>query len=85
MFGSDCMDMTDDEFAGAYGEGGIGMDANWIQGAIKHRGALRKQLGIKEGEKIPAGVLAKAAKKKGVTGRRARLAETLSKLRKKKA
>ena len=32
---------------------------------------------------IPA--LVKAAKKKGVTGRRARLAETLSKLRKKKA
>lgn len=56
---------------------------NWIKSAIKHPGALRKTLGVKEGEKIPAGKLAKAAKKEGTTGKRARLAQTLAKLRKK--
>ena len=56
------------------------MAKNWIQGAIKHPGSLRKTLGVKEGEKIPAGKLAAAAQKGGVTGRRARLAQTLKKL-----
>ena len=55
---------------------------NWIAGAIKKPGALRKELGVKQGEKIPKAKLAKAAKKKGKEGARARLAETLSKLRK---
>jgi hypothetical protein len=50
---------------------------NWIAGAIKHPGALHRQLGVKAGKKIPASKLAKAAKKGGVLGRRARLAETL--------
>jgi hypothetical protein len=50
---------------------------NWIAGAIKKPGALRKELGVKKGEKIPAGKLKAAAKKKGVEGKRARLAETL--------
>ena len=27
---------------------------NWIAGAIKKPGALRKELGVKAGEKIPA-------------------------------
>ena len=49
----------------------------WIKEAIKHPGALRKELGVKAGEKIPAKKLAAAAKKPGVLGRRARLAETL--------
>jgi len=49
----------------------------WIAGAIKHPGALRKELGVKKGEKIPAKKLNAAAKKKGVEGRRARLAKTL--------
>jgi len=49
----------------------------WIQGAIKHPGSLHKQLGIPEGQKIPAKKLAIAAKKGGILGRRARLAETL--------
>jgi hypothetical protein len=57
---------------------------NWIQGAIKHKGALRKELHIKKGKTIPKKTLAKAAKKKGVEGKRARLAETFGKLRKKK-
>jgi hypothetical protein len=58
--------------------------ANWIQGAIKKPGALRKTLGVKKGKKIPASKLKKAAKKGGKEGKRARLAITLRKLRKKK-
>lgn len=55
---------------------------NWIQGAIKKPGALHKELGVKKGEKIPAKKLNAAAKKGGKLGQRARLAKTLSKLRK---
>lgn len=50
---------------------------DWIQGAIKHPGALRKELGAKPGKPIPAKKLAAAAKKGGTLGKRARLAETL--------
>jgi hypothetical protein len=50
---------------------------NWIAGAIKKPGALRKELGVKAGEKIPSSKLAAAAKKPGKVGKRARLAETL--------
>jgi hypothetical protein len=50
---------------------------NWIAGAIKKPGALRKELGAKAGEKIPVKKLAAAAKKPGKIGQRARLAETL--------
>lgn len=50
---------------------------NWIAGAIKKPGALRKSLGVKSGETIPAGKLAKAAKASGTMGKRARLAQTL--------
>lgn len=57
---------------------------NWIAGAIKKPGALRAELHIKKGKKIPKVKLKVAAKKKGVEGKRARLAETLGKLRKKK-
>jgi len=49
----------------------------WIKGAIKHPGALHKELGVPKGEKIPAKKLAKAAKAGGKLGQRARLAETL--------
>jgi hypothetical protein len=55
----------------------------WIQGAIKHPGALHKELGVPMGKKIPAKKLKAAAKKKGVEGKRARLAETLKSLHKK--
>jgi hypothetical protein len=55
---------------------------NWIKDAIKKPGALRKAMGVKEGEKIPAGKLAKAAKAPGKMGQRARLAKTLSKMKK---
>ena len=56
------------------------MAKQWIRQAIKHPGALRKSLGVKAGKSIPAKTLAKAAAKGGVTGRRARLAQTLKKL-----
>jgi hypothetical protein len=55
----------------------------WIQKAINKPGALHKQLHVPKGEKIPAGKLAAAAKKGGVLGKRARLAQTLSKIKNK--
>jgi len=54
----------------------------WIQKAIKKPGALRAQLGVKEGKTIPAKKLAAAAKKPGKIGQRARLAETLKGMKK---
>lgn len=56
------------------------MAEKWIQKAISKPGALRKELGVKEGQKIPAKKLAAAAKKPGTLGKRARLAQTLKKL-----
>jgi len=53
------------------------MATKFIQKAIKHPGALRKELGIKEGKTIPAKKLAAAAKKPGKLRQRARFAETL--------
>ena len=50
---------------------------HWIAGAIKHKGALHKELGVPQGKKIPISKLKKAAKAGGVEGKRARLAETL--------
>jgi len=60
------------------------MAKNWIAGAIKHKGALHKQLGVTQGKNIPEGKIEAAATKGGTLGRRARLALTLAKLRKKK-
>jgi len=74
------------------------MAVYWIQEAIKHPGALRKQLGVKKGKKIPLKKLnaiikrlrkkAKGPKKLSKAEltllRRAILAKTLRKLRKKK-
>jgi len=51
--------------------------ANWIAGAIKHPGALHAEMGVPQGQKIPAGRLAAAAKKGGKLGARARLAQKL--------
>jgi hypothetical protein len=56
------------------------MAKNFIQKAIKHPGALHKELGVPEGKKIPEKKLEAAAKKPGIEGKRARLAETLKKL-----
>lgn len=58
------------------------MAEKWIQKAIKKPGALRKQMGIKKGP-IPPKKLKIAAKKPGLIGQRARLAQTLGKMRKK--
>jgi len=60
------------------------MAEKWIQKAINptKKGALRKELGVKEGKTIPAKKLAAAAKKPGKLGQRARLAQTLRKLKK---
>lgn len=57
------------------------MSEKWIQKAIKKPGALKKSLGVKKGEKIPAKKLEAAAKKPGKLGQRARLAKTLSKMK----
>ncbi len=59
------------------------MTEKWIQKAIKKPGALHKQLGVKEGKKIPVAKLNAAAKKGGKLGERARLAKTLGKMKKK--
>lgn len=61
-----------------FAEGG-----HWIKGAIKHPGALHKEMGVPAGKKIPAAKLAKAAGKGGKLGQRARLAETLGGMHKK--
>lgn len=53
------------------------MVKKWIQGAIKHPGALHQQLGVPIGQKIPKSTLDAAAKKPGTVGRRARMAETM--------
>lgn len=60
------------------------MARKWIQKAIKHPGALRRQLGVSGDKPIPSGKLAAAAKKGGTLGRRARLAKTLRGMRKSK-
>ncbi len=57
------------------------MSEKWIQKAIKKPGALRSELGVKEGKTIPAKKLAKAAKAPGKLGPRARLAQTLKKMK----
>ncbi len=57
----------------------------WIQGAIKKPGALRKSLKVKEGEKIPESKLKKAEHSKNpTTKKRAVLAETLKNMHHKK-
>ncbi|MGN8190292.1 hypothetical protein ACTJLD_30345 [Burkholderia sp. 22088] len=57
-------------------------EKKWIKGAIEKPGSLRKELGVKKGEKIPEKKLDAAAKKGGKEGERARLAKTLKKLHK---
>jgi hypothetical protein len=52
---------------------------NWIQAMHMKKGALHKQMGVPKSENIPKGELKAAAKKGGKLGKRARLAQTLSK------
>ncbi len=65
----------------AFKKGGMAKGGKWIQSAIKKPGALRAQLGVKGDKPIPAGKLAKAAKAPGKLGQRARLAQTLKKIK----
>jgi hypothetical protein len=61
------------------------MAEKWIQKAIKRPGALHRELGVPEGEKIPAKKMAKAAKSTNPRIRKqVALAKTLSKMPKKK-
>ena len=50
----------------------------------KNKGALHRQLGVPEDETIPPGMLAKAAKKGGKLGARARVAKTALRISKRK-
>ncbi len=51
---------------------------NWIKGAIKHKGALHRALGVPEGEKIPPSKMKKASKSKSTRIKRmVSLAKTL--------
>lgn len=60
------------------------MADKWIAGAIKHPGKLKRELGVKKEEKIPAKKLAKAEKSKNPTIRKeAALAKTLKGFKKK--
>jgi len=59
-------------------------EKNWIAGAIKHKGALHKQLHVPADEPIPAEKLNAAAEKGGKLGKRARLAKTLKRIVKEK-
>ena len=56
---------------------------HWIAGAVKHPGALHKELHVPEGKKIPEKKLKKAEHSKNpVEAKRAHLAETLKDMRK---
>lgn len=69
---SDVEDLTEEE------------KKKWIQKAIEKEGSLRKSMKAKKGKNIPEKKLEAAAKKGGKTGKRARLALTLKKMREKK-
>jgi hypothetical protein len=57
--------------------------ANWIAGAVKNKGGLHRSLGIPEGQKIGQKRIEKAENSTNErTARQARLAETLSHMRK---
>jgi hypothetical protein len=60
--------------------------SKWIQKALPEssKGKLHRELGVKEGKKIPAKKMAKAMHSKNPTIRKeANLAKTLSKMKKK--
>lgn len=59
-------------------------DPDWEEKAVKKPGALRKELKVKKGKKIPAAKLEKAEHSKNKKeAERARLAETFRKQKKK--
>jgi hypothetical protein len=75
--GLDVSSLSDEPLTEAKGQ--------WIQGAIKHKGALHSQLGIPPDKPIPHATLVAAASKPGKLGQRARLALKLKGMSKKKA
>ncbi len=58
--------------------------SKWIQAMHMKKGALHDELDVPLDKKIPKGKMNAAAKKGGKIGRQARLAKTLSGLRRKK-
>ena len=72
----------DDRGMGVALKSGGSTDKKWIQKANIKKGALRSQMGIKKGKKIPLSKLKAAAKKGGKLGKRANLALTFRKMRK---
>ena len=59
--------------------------SNWIAGAIKHPGALHRDLGVPQGQKIGAAKIEAATHSADPkTAARARLAQTLKRLRHKR-
>jgi hypothetical protein len=66
------------------GEIEMAKDDHWIQGAMKHPGALHRELDVPQGDKIPAKKIMKAEHSDNpALARRAHLAETLKHLHKK--
>lgn len=61
------------------------MAKKFIQKGIKKPGALHDQLDIPRDQKIPAATLKKAASAGGKLGQRARFAETLKRINRKKS
>jgi hypothetical protein len=60
------------------------MAKKWIQDMHMKKGALHKELGVKEGKKIPESKIKKAeASKNPLLAKRAHLAETLKSFKKK--
>lgn len=60
------------------------MSEKWIQGAIKHKGSLRKALHVPEGKDIPSGKLEKAAHSENpALAKKANLAKTLKAMHRK--
>ena len=55
---------------------------HFIQSAIKKPGALHSDLGVPQGQKIPAGMIRQAAQGSGKTAQRARFALLLKRLNK---
>lgn len=74
-------ELSDTKEPEAFKKGGM-VQKKWIGEAIKKPGALRKSMGVKSGSTIPKKALQKATKAPGITGQRARLAVTLSKMNK---
>lgn len=54
---------------------------DWVEDANMHPGALHKALGVPAGKKIPVQKINAAAAKGGKVGREARLAKTLSSMK----